>query len=184
MSQTRVILFQPKAAGCAVGQRLFLEGRLINALWKEREDVLVYSTPVLEQNVEVTGPIILTLYAATSAIDTDFTAKLVDVHPEGYAQNLTDSIIRGRYRTSKTQATLLKPDEVYEFTIDLWATSNVFKAGHRIRLEIASSNFPRFDRNPQTGEASGEARVLSPALQHVFHDEAHPSHVVLPVISK
>ena len=151
---------------------------------EEREDVLVYTTPILEQGVEVTGPVTVTLYAATSATDTDFTAKLVDVHPEGYAQNLTDGIMRGRYRVSKAQATLLKPDEVYEFTIDLWATSNVFKAGHRIRLDIASSNFPRFDRNPQTGEASGEASRLEPALQRVFHDEAHPSHVVLPIIPR
>ena len=120
----------------------------------------------------------------TTAVDADFTAKLVDVHPEGYAQNLTDGIIRGRYRTSKAQATLLQPGEVYEFTIDVWATSNVFKAGHCIRLEIASSNFPRFDRNPQTGEASGEASRLEPALQRVFHDEVHPSHVVLPIIPR
>ena len=149
---------------------------------EERADVLVYTTPVLEHDVEVTGPISVTLYAATSAVDTDFTAKLVDVHPDGYARNLTDSIIRGRVPRDAGKATLLTPGEVYEYTIDLWATSNVFKAGHRIRVEIASSNFPRFDRNPQTGEASGEASRLEPALQHVFHDETRASHVVLPVI--
>lgn len=149
---------------------------------EERPDVLVYSTPVLERDVEVTGPISLTLFAATSAVDTDFTAKLVDVHPDGYARNLTDGIIRGRYRESRRKATLLKPGEVYEYTLDLWATSNVFKAGHRIRLEIASSNFPRFDRNPQTGETSREASRLEPALQRVFHDDLRPSHVVLPLI--
>lgn len=151
---------------------------------EERPDVLVYTTLVLDRDVEVTGPITLTLFAATSAVDTDFTAKLVDVHPDGYARNLTDGIIRGRYRESRRKATLLKPREVYEYTIDLWATSNVFKAGHRIRLDIASSNFPRFDRNPQTGEASREASRLEPALQQVFHDDLRPSHVVLPIISK
>jgi putative CocE/NonD family hydrolase len=151
---------------------------------EERSDVLVYTTPVLEHDVEVTGPISVTLYAATSAVDTDFTAKLVDVHPDGYARNLTDSIIRGRYRETRKTAQLLTPGEVYEYTIDLWAISNVFKAGHCIRVEIASSNFPRFDRNPQTGEPSGEASRLEPALQHVFHDETQPSHIVLPIIPR
>jgi putative CocE/NonD family hydrolase len=149
---------------------------------EERADVLVYTTPVLAYDVEVTGPVVVTLYAATSAVDTDFTAKLVDVHADGYARNLTDGIIRGRYRESKARGTLLKSGEVYEYTIDVWATSNVFKAGHRIRVEIASSNFPRFDRNPQTGERSGEASQLEPALQRVFHDELRPSHLVLPII--
>ena len=151
---------------------------------EERADVLVYTTPVLERDIEVTGPITVTLYAATSAVDTDFTGKLVDVHPDGYARNLTDGIIRGRYRESRKKGTLLQPGEVYEFTIDLWATSNVFKAGHRIRLEVASSNFPRFDRNPQTGEASAAAARLEPALQRVFHDEVRPSYVVLPIIPR
>lgn len=151
---------------------------------EERADVLVYTTPVLEHDVEVTGPVVVNLYAATSAADTDFTAKLVDVHPDGYARNLTDGIIRARYRESKTRGTLLKPGEVYEYTIDVWATSNVFKAGHRIRVEIASSNFPRFDRNPQTGEHSGEADRLEPALQRVFHDALRPSHIVLPIIPR
>jgi hypothetical protein len=146
--------------------------------------VLVYTAPVLEKDLEVTGPVTVTLHAATSAVDTDFTAKLVDVHPDGYARNLTDGIIRGRYRESRVRGRLLKPGEVYEYTIDLWATSNVFKAGHRIRVEIASSNFPRFDRNPQTGEASGEASRLEPALQTVFHDELRPSHIVLPMIPR
>ena len=149
-----------------------------------RPDVLVYTTAVLEREVEVTGPVTLTLFAATSAVDTDFTGKLVDVHPDGFARNLTDGILRARYRESRTQGTLLKPGEVYAYTIDLWATSNVFKAGHRIRLEIASSNFPRFDRNPQTGEQSREATRVDPALQQVFHDDRRPSHVVLPIIPR
>src|SRR5712692_62095 len=147
-----------------------------------RPDVLVYTSAVMTEALEVTGPLVVTLYAASSAPDTDFTAKLVDVHPDGYARNLTDGIIRGRYRESQARGTLLKSGEVYEYTIDVWATSNVFKAGHRIRVEIASSNFPRFDRNPQTGERSGEASQLEPALQRVFHDELRPSHIVLPII--
>jgi putative CocE/NonD family hydrolase len=151
---------------------------------EDRPDVLVYTTPVLDRDVEVTGPVTVTLYAETSAVDTDFTAKLVDVHPDGYARNLTDGILRGRYRESRGKAVLLKAGEVYEYTIDLWATSNLFKAGHRIRLDIASSNFPRFDRNPQTGEASNTASRLEPALQRVFHDELRPSHVVLPIIPR
>ena len=151
---------------------------------EERHDVLVYTTPILERDVEVTGPLTLSLYAATSAVDTDFTAKLVDVQPDGYARNLTDGILRGRYRGSRAAAKLLTPGEVYEYAIDLWATSNVFKAGHRLRVEIASSNFPRFDRNPQTGAAAAEALQLEPALQRVFHDESRPSHIVLPIIPR
>ena len=151
---------------------------------EERADVLVYTSPVLEHDLEVTGPLSVTLYAATSAVDADFTAKLVDVAPDGYARNLTDGIMRGRYRESKAQAKLLTPGEVYAYTIDLWATSNVFKAGHRIRLEIASSNFPRFDRNPQTGQGAAEASRLEPALQRVFHDAMRPSHIVLPIIPR
>ncbi len=144
----------------------------------------MYTSPVLEQAVEVTGPISVTLYAATGAVDADFTAKLIDVAPDGYARNLTDGILRGRYRESKAKAKLLTPGEVYEYTIDLWATSNVFKASHRIRVEIASSNFPRFDRNPQTGEGAAEASRLEPALQRVFHDEMRPSHIVLAIIPR
>jgi putative CocE/NonD family hydrolase len=147
-----------------------------------RPDVLVYTTPILERDVEVTGPLEVHLWAATSAPDTDFTAKLVDVGPCGYARNIQDAIIRARYRNSLTQAEPLRPGEVYEYTIDLGATSNVFKAGHRIRLEISSSNFPRFDRNPNTGHAIGEDKGLRTALQTVLHDAGYPSHIVLPII--
>jgi uncharacterized protein len=118
----------------------------------------VYSTPPLEHDVEVTGPLTVTLWAATSAPDTDFTAKLVDVCTHGCARNLTDGIIRARYRDSRSTPSLVEPGRVYRYTIDLWATSNVFKAGHRIRVEISSSNFPRFDRNPNTGKPVAESR--------------------------
>jgi hypothetical protein len=149
-----------------------------------RPDVLVYTTPPLERPLEVTGPVVVKLWAASSAPDTDFTAKLVDVAPDGYARNLTDGIIRARYRASTRQATLLEPGRAHEYTIDLWATSNLFLAGHRIRLEISSSNFPRFDRNPNTGRPPGHDAELVPALQTVFHDAGRPSHVVLPVVPR
>jgi putative CocE/NonD family hydrolase len=149
---------------------------------ESRSDVLVYSTEPLREELEVTGPIRLTLYASSSAPDTDFTAKLVDVDPGGQARNLTDGIIRARYRESASDPKLLNAGEVYEYTIDVGATCNVFAAGHRIRLEISSSNFPRFDRNPNTGHnlfADGETR---PALQTVMHRAGCPSSLTLPVI--
>ncbi len=147
-----------------------------------RPDVLVYTTPPLDRDIEVTGPVEVHLWAATSAPDTDFTAKLVDVGPCGYARNVQDGIIRARYWRGVTQADPVRPGEAYEYVIDLGATSNVFKAGHRIRLEISSSNFPRFDRNPNTGHPIGDDAELRPALQTILHDAAHPSHIVLPII--
>jgi putative CocE/NonD family hydrolase len=160
----------------------YLHGPKDQRAIEARSDVLVYSTPPLEQAVEVTGPVTVTLFASSSAVDTDFTAKLVDVHPDGYAQNLTDGIIRARYRESEKQPSLLEPGKIYEYNIDLWATSNVFKAGHCIRVEISSSNFPRFDRNPNTGRAFGDDAELIPSIQTIYHDAAHPSHIVLPII--
>ncbi len=149
-----------------------------------RPDVLVYSTPPMERDTEVTGPISVTLYASTSARDTDFTAKLVDVEPCGYARNLTDGIIRARYRTPRQTAAFVNPGDVYEYSIDLWATANVFKKGHRIRLEISSSNFPRFDRNMNTGEPIGSDSAFLPALQTIHHSAAHPSHITLPIVPR
>ena len=149
-----------------------------------RPDVLVYSTPALEQDVEVTGPISVTLWAATSATDTDFTAKLVDVCEDGCARNLTDGIIRARYRDSSSQASFVEPGRAYQYTIDLWATSNVFQRGHRIRVEISSSNFPRFDRNTNTGNVIAGDADFRPALQTVLHDAQHPSHISLPVVPR
>ncbi len=149
-----------------------------------REDVLVYTSEVVTEALEVTGPITVTLYAASSAPDTDFTAKLVNLRPDGYAQNLADGIIRARYRDSRTTPTPLTSAEVSRFTIDLWATSHVFLPGHRIRLEIASSNFPRFDRNLNTGEDQATGTRRQAARQTIFHDQRYPSHVVLPVIPR
>jgi putative CocE/NonD family hydrolase len=149
-----------------------------------RPDVLVYSTPPLERDLEVTGPVTVTLWAATSQTDTDFTAKLVDVCEDGCARNLTDGIIRARYRDSSSQPSFLEPGRAYEYTIDLWATSNVFQRGHRIRVEISSSNFPRFDRNTNTGNVIAGDAEFKPALQTVMHDAQHPSHITLPVVPR
>ncbi|HLZ57182.1 MAG TPA: CocE/NonD family hydrolase [Ktedonosporobacter sp.] len=151
---------------------------------ESRDDVLVYTTPTLEEDTEVTGPIKVTLWAKSSAPDTDFVARLVDVHPDGYAQNLTDGIVRARYRgfTRGEEPTLIEPGQAYEYEIDLWATSNLFKRGHRIRLDITSSNFPRWDRNPNTGHDFGADAELAIAHQTILHDVAHPSHAVLPIV--
>jgi putative CocE/NonD family hydrolase len=151
---------------------------------EERSDVLVYSTPVLEEDLEVTGPIEVHLWAQSSAPDTDFVARLVDVHPDGYAQNLTDGIIRARYREYPQGAapSLIEPGRAYEYVIDLWATSNVFLRGHRLRLDITSSNFPRWDRNPNTGHDFGVDSELAVARQTILHDTDHPSYVLLPII--
>ncbi len=149
-----------------------------------RPDVLVYSTPPLENDTEVTGPITVTLHASSSARDTDFTAKLVDVDPNGYARNLTDGVIRARYRIPREPASLLQPGQVYEYTIDLWATSNLFRKGHQIRVEISSSNFPRFDRNTNTGEAIGTDSSFVSALQSVYHTSEYPSCITLPVVPR
>jgi len=147
-----------------------------------RADVLVYTTPPLTREVEVTGPVTVTLYAASDALDTDWTAKLMDVCPDGRAYNLCDGILRARYRDRDASASLLEPGRVYRYEIDCWVTSNVFLPGHSIRLHISSSNFPRFDRNPNTGHDFGADAELVVARQTVYHDAERPSHVVLPVI--
>lgn len=149
---------------------------------EKRPDVLVYTTPPLKKDLEVAGTVRVALYAATSAQDTDFTAKLVDVFPDGMARNLTDGILRLRYRDSLERAALAHPGEIYPLWIDTGVTGNVFKTGHRIRLEIASSNFPRFDRNPNTGRPVADETELRVARQEVHHSRKYPSRLVLPVI--
>jgi len=147
-----------------------------------RSDVLVFTTPALAKDLEVTGPVTLDLYASSSAVDTDFTGKLVDVWPNGFAQNLTEGILRLRYRSSQEKPELAKPGETYNVAVDLWATSNVFLAGHKLRLEVSSSNFPRFDRNLNTGEEQAGGTRMSKATNVIYHDKAHPSALVLPVV--
>ena len=152
-----------------------------------RPDVLTFQTPPLDEALEVTGPIEMHLWALSSSLDTDFTAKLIDVyppsteHPDGLAINLTDSIIRARYRNGYEKPELLTPGQAYEFVFQLYPTSNVFKAGHRVRLDVSSSNWPRFDVNPNTGGPLGLEQCFQTAHQTIYHDPGHPSHVVLPV---
>ncbi|MGD8716884.1 MAG: CocE/NonD family hydrolase [Desulfobacterales bacterium] len=149
---------------------------------EERPDVLVYTSPMLMKDTEVTGPVALKLWAASSCRDTDFTAKLIDVYPDGYAAIVADGILRARYRESLAQPKLLEPGQIYELVIDLWATSLVFKSGHRIRVEVSSSNFPRFDRNLNTGEDNAGEAQMQTAIQTIYHDATHPSHIVLPIV--
>ena len=151
---------------------------------ESRSDVLVYSTPPLDRDVEVTGFITVDLYAATSAADTDFTAMIVDVDAKGYARYLGDGVIRARFRNSREKPEPIEPGKIYKYAIDLWATSNVFKAGHRIRVYVSSSNFPRFNRNLNTGEKTFGGTRMVKARQTIYHDIEHPSAIVLPVIPR
>ena len=149
---------------------------------QRRDDVLVYTGGTLTKDIEVTGRILTKVYAASSAADTDFTAKLVDVHPNGYAQLLAEGIIRARYRNSFKKQELLTPEEVYEYTVDLWSVSHVFQKGHKIQVEISSSNFPKYDRNPNTGHKYGEDAELQKASQEMYHNSQYPSHIIFPVV--
>jgi len=149
-----------------------------------RPDVLVFTTPEFKQDFEVTGPVTLELYAGSSAVDTDFVGKLVDVWPDGFAQNLTEGILRARYRNSQEKPEFLNPGEIYKFTIDLWATSNVFLTGHRLRLEVSSSNFPRFDRNLNSGEDARTGTRMVKATNTIYHDREHPSALILPIVPR
>src|SRR5262245_60105124 len=148
-----------------------------------RADVLSYISAPLAHDTEVTGPLIVKLWAASDATDTDFVARLIDVHPDGFAQPLADGIIRARYR-SGARPELIEPGQPYEYTIDLWSTANLFKAGHSIRVDVASASFPRWDRNPNTGAPIGESADTRPARQTILHDAAHPSHIVLPIVPR
>ena len=149
-----------------------------------RRDVLVYATGPLEEDIEVTGPVVVKLYAASTAPDTDFTAKLIDVYPDGFAIYVCHGILRARYRESYENPTLIEPGKVYEYTISLKATGNLFKKGHRIRVDISSSNFPFFDRNHNTGKDFWADTELVPATQTVYHNGQCPSRIILPVIPR
>lgn len=153
---------------------------------EEREDVLVYTSAPLLSPLTIAGPVTVKLYASSSAPDTDFTAKLVDVELGGYCMNVTEGIIRARYRDGVDKEVFLNPGEVTEFTIDLWDVAHMFKAGHRIRLEISSSNFPRFDRNlnSKVPPEQGSAADIEKAMQRVFHGQSYPSRIILPVASQ
>ena len=154
----------------------------------ERADVLVFQTPALAQDVEVTGPILLKLWVSSDCPDTDFTAKLVDVYPpsadypDGFAMNLTDGILRARYRDSWETPARLQGGKIYRVSIEPFPTSNLFQKGHRIRVDLSSSNFPHFDLNPNTGEPEGAWTTTRVARNTVHMDRLRPSHIVLPVV--
>jgi putative CocE/NonD family hydrolase len=174
----------PTAGGGSLGcAELLPQGPRDQSKVETRDDVLVYSSEPLEEDLTVAGPVRVTLFASSSAPDTDFTAKLADVHPDGRAFCLCDGIIRARYRDSIREPKPLVPGEVYEFNIDCLVTANIFLKGHRIRLEISSSNFPRFDRNMNTGTPVASESRAAVAMQTVFHDAARPSRIVLPVLA-
>ncbi|GAB4424153.1 MAG: CocE/NonD family hydrolase [Chloroflexi bacterium OHK40] len=165
--------------GFAIGRGA---GPYEQATIESRQDVLVYTSPPLTEDLEVTGPIVLELYARSSARDTDWTAKLTEVFPDGRSYNLVDGILRARYRNGLGQPMLIEPGAVLRYTIQLGPTSNRFKAGHRIRLQVSSSNFPRFDPHPNTAGAIALATQTTTARQEVLHTPAYPSHLLLPVI--
>jgi putative CocE/NonD family hydrolase len=151
---------------------------------EQRPDVLCYTSTWLDRDLEVVGPVSVRLWVASTARDTDFTAKLVDVEPDGTAWNLCDGIMRARYHKGFDRLTLLEPGVPVELEIDLSGTANVFRQGHRIRLDISSSNFPRFDRNTNTGNVIATDHECVVATNSVLHDASHPSHVSLFVVER
>lgn len=151
---------------------------------QRRDDVLVYTTPPLDEDVEVTGPVRVELYASSSAPDTDFMAMLIDVHPSGFAQRLCDGMVRARFREGMERPSPIVPGRVYRYEIDCWNTSQLFRKGHRICLQITSSAFPKYDRNQNTGESLATGTQLAVAEQQIYHDAMHPSHVLLPIVPR
>ena len=182
---------QPVMVGGAFDQReapQFFGSKAPYRPLAERPDLLVFQTEALELDIEVTGPIRVNLWISSSCPDTDFTAKLIDVYPpnpdypEGYAMNLTDGVLRVRYRDSWEHPSLMVPGTVYPIHIDAFPTGNLFRRGHRIRIDISSSNFPHFDANPNTGEPEAKAESTRVATNVVYMDVSRPSHLILPVI--
>jgi putative CocE/NonD family hydrolase len=147
-----------------------------------RPDVLVYTSEPFEADLEITGPLAMTLYASSSAPDTDFVVKVIDVLPDGYAHPISEGILRCRFRDSQSEPALLTPGQVYALPVDLYAVSHVVPAGHRLRVHVTSSDFPQWDANPNTGEPFGASATIATAEQRVFHDELRPSHLRLPII--
>jgi putative CocE/NonD family hydrolase len=151
---------------------------------EEREDVLVYTSGALSTDTEVCGPIKVKLFASSSARDTDFMAKLIDVWPDGFAQRLIDGMVRARFRDGMDKPSLIDPGNIYGYELDLWNTCQLYKTGHRIRLEISSSAFPKYDRNLNTGASLGETTVMQVAEQKIYHDREHASYVLLPIVPR
>jgi uncharacterized protein len=150
---------------------------------EQRKDVLVYTSEPLKEPLAIAGPVRMKLFASTDGPDTDWMIKLVDVHPNGFAMNIAEGMLRARFRQGIDKMELLRPNEPYEFDVDMAGTANVFQPGHRIGVDITSSNFPQFDRNPNTGENLGASAKVRVARQTVFHSAARPSHIILPVVA-
>ena len=149
---------------------------------ESRNDVLVYTSEVIEEPVRIAGPVKVVLYASSDAVDTDFVAKLVDVYPDGTAYNMAEGILRARYRNGLEKPEMLEPGKTYKLEIDLVGTSVEFQQGHRIRVQVASAHFPQFDRNPNTGNPFGTGGDVKIAHQTVIHTQAQPSHIILPIV--
>ena len=165
-----------------VGDASELAGPFDQRPTERRDDVLVYTSDELEAEVEATGPLTAQLYVASSAPDTDFASRLIDVHPDGRAMNFSEGFIRARYRDAKEIPQLMEPGRIYPLTIEMQPTSLVFKRGHRIRVHITSSDFPHYDRNPNTGKTFGQDAEMRVARQTVYHEALYPSHILLPII--
>ena len=151
---------------------------------EQRPDVLVYTSEPLAADTEICGPLRVHLFAASSARDTDFMAKLIDVWPNGFAQRLNDGMVRARFREGMDKPSLIEPGRGYSYDLDLWNTCQLYKAGHRIRLEISSSAFPKYDRNLNTGDPLGQTTRMQVAQQKIFHDAERASYVILPIIPR
>jgi putative CocE/NonD family hydrolase len=151
---------------------------------EQREDVLVYTSGPLSEDLVACGPIRVQLSAASSASDTDFMAKLIDVWPNGFAQRLADGMVRARFRDGMDKPSLIEPGRVYTYSLDLWNTCQAYRKGHRIRIEVSSSAFPKYDRNLNSGEALGKTTQMKVAEQKIYHDREHLSYVVMPIVSR
>jgi uncharacterized protein len=172
----------PTVGGTLLMTDAYGKGSLDQSAIMRRRDVLVYRSAPLEREVEVTGPVSMVLYASTSGRDTDWAVKLCDVHPDGRTFNICDGIARARFRNSDTSPELVEPGAVERYEVDLWATSNVFLPGHRIAVLLTSSDFPRYDRNLNTGELGVTSAISEAALQRIFHDAQRASHILLPIV--
>ena len=173
----------PTQGGPQLGDPVhFPPGPLDQRKVEARSDVLVYTAPAFEKDTEVSGSLTLEVYVSSSAVDTDFVGKVMDVSPDGTAINLTDGILRARYRNSMEQPELMTPGKVYKLSINLWSTANVFLAGHKLRLEMESSNFPRFSRNHNTADNPESATTEVKATNVIYHDRDHPSALIVPIV--
>ncbi len=151
---------------------------------EERSDMLVFTTPALRESIQICGPIEARIWASSDALDTDFMVRLTDVHPSGFSQRLCDGVVRARFRNGMESPSLIEPGRIYEYEIDVWTTCQTFLPGHSIRVEVMSASFPQWDRNPNTGSELGTTTEMRSARQAVYHDAAHPSRILLPVVPR